>query len=350
MMLDIQNERPETCLEVLSEPVRMGRPIFIFGCPRSGTSLLSRIVSAHPTIAIPFESHLYENLHAMVKRYGGLEDPRKRARLVADILQMEDMKEWTPQPAMDRVLAAVDRYDFHGIFEALLKTWTLSQGKSRWGEKTPQHAFYWREILAGFPNAQVLYIVRDGRDVALSYRQAFFGPKHTYHIALRWVKYLQVAQEIKAALGEQAFLQIRYEDLLSNPQQITRRICAFLGEDYSPEMLAFYHSDAPYRTDRRNADNLHKPILTRNTEKWRDRMTHRDLRIFEAIAGPFLERYGYHRALASPYLSSLEILSCRYLEHPPVKALAMLKNRKSQKIALQKLRIYMHLWFESFRT
>ena len=322
---------------------KVDNPIFIFGCPRSGTSLLSRILNAHPNIAIPFESHLYEHLYAMVEGYGDLHIPRRRERLVNDILRMEDMKEWVPPLSAEQALAAIHRYDFHGIFDGILQAWALSQGKTRWGEKTPQHMFYWRDILQGFPNLRVIHLVRDGRDVALSYREAFFGPKHIYPIALRWVKYLNAAEEVGDCLGRRAFLQVYYEDLLSDPQQEIRRICDFLGEEFTPQMLSFHNSGLPYPTDQRNAENLRKPILTENTNKWRKHMTTRDLRIFEAVAGSFLEQYGYLRALKDPCISRVERAIFQYLEHPPVKVLAMVRNRKSQKIALQRLKIYLRL-------
>ena len=314
------------------------RPFFVFGCPRSGTSLLTRMLDRHPAIAIPYESHLYNRLYPIVRRAGGLGNPRTRARLVAEILRTDYIKEWVPPPSLSATLAAITRDDFHGIVEGLMRAWTSGQGKSRWGEKTPQHTLHWRTILEGFPDLQVIHVIRDGRDVALSYRAAHFGPKHVYPLARRWIQYLSAAEAARAVLGERAFLSVRYESLVEKPEVELKRICAFLGEEFTPGMLRYYSGGAAYPTDRRNVDNLRRPVLADNTNKWRTQMSARELRIFEAIAGASLERYGYARAVRDPHIAIWEALSCRYLEHPPRRALAMINNLQGYRLALQALR------------
>lgn len=315
------------------------RPFFIFGCPRSGTSLLTRMLDSHPNLAIPYETHLYNRVYPLVRRYCDLSRPRTRARLVAEILRTDPLTKWSPRPSLAETLAAISRDDFHGIFEGLMRAWTRRQGKSRWGEKTPPHTLCWRTILAGFPDLQVIHLIRDGRDVALSHKAAPFGPKHVYAVAQRWVQYLSAAEEAQAALGERAFLSVRYEDLVAEPERELRRICTFLGEGFTPAMLAFHNDAITYPTDRRNFDNLRRPLLSDNTEKWRRRMSARELRIFEAVAGAELERYGYARSLRDPRISVWEAASCRYLEHPPQRALAMLRNRQGYRFTIQRLRL-----------
>jgi Sulfotransferase family len=314
------------------------RPLFIFGCPRSGTSLLSRMLDAHPRIAIPYESHLYNEIYPLVQHRGDLGDLAVRARLVDMILRTEYLKFWTPRPSAAETIAAIRRPGFHGIFEALLRAWTARRGKARWGEKTPQHALCWRTLVEGFPDLQIIHLVRDGRDVALSYRAAHFGPKHVYHLAQRWARYVKAAEEAGVALGDRAFLMVRYEDLITAPEPELRRICAFLGEEFTPAMLSYYRGDTPYPTDDRNSENLRRPVLSDNAGKWRTAMSPREIRIFEALAGAELERYGYPRTVEHPHIGTWEALSCRYLEHPPRRALAVLKNRQGQRSALQRLR------------
>jgi len=324
-------------------PRQQNSPFFIFGCPRSGTSLLSTMLGTHPRLAIPYESHLYDSIYPIVQRYNDPCRQSVRTRLVSEILRSEHIRRWTPPPSLPETLKAIHRDDFHGIVEGVMRAWAQSQGKVRWGEKTPQHTLHWRTISAGFPGLQVIHLIRDGRDVALSYKTAFFGPKHVYSLARRWLEYLSAAEEARASLGDQAFLQVRYEDLVSDPKQELRRICSFLGEEFAPSMLVSYQDKRTYHADQRNARNLRLPVMSHNSGKWRTEMTARDLRIFEALAGASLARYAYPRALSEPHISNWEALSCRYLEHPPRRVSALLKNPQGRRLALQNLRLHICL-------
>lgn len=339
----VKKTTPSVDLPATPNTKNYERPIFIFGCPRSGTSLLSKLLNSHPRIAIPYESLIYKTFYNWLKFYGDLNLPKNRERLLDDILSTGPLADWSPYPNRENTLKAIERYDFNGIFEAIVSTWAKDQGKQRWGEKTPAHIFYWRDILSGFPNLQIIHIIRDGRDCALSWKQSRVGPKHIYLTAKGWVKHLEEVDKLKNVIDQNSFFEFRYEELLLNTQQALKDMCSFLGEEYAPEMLNFYKDNAVYKTDKQNLKNLARPIISSNTEKWRTQMTERQLRIFEAVAGSTLERYGYHTELENPQISSLEKLQFKYIEHPPRKFVAMMKNRKGQIEALQDLKIYLNL-------
>lgn len=316
-----------------------GRPFFIFGSGRSGTSLLSRMLNHHPNLAVPAESHLYTTFYPWLKHYGDLAVTRNRANLVADILATVALQDWSPRLGQDEVLARIDGDGFGAVVDAVMSSWTAKEGKRRWGEKTPKHAFYWRQITADFPRSQVIHIVRDGRDCALSHIKARFGPKSIYACAREWRAYLDEIEVMKAALAQGQVHEISYEALLADTEGVLRDVCAFLGEAYVPEMLHFYRNAVPYPTDPRNRENLSKPLLAENKEKWRGQMTAGELRVFEAVAGAELTRFGYARTQAEPVMSRQEQRYRHFVEAPWRRSIGRLKDRKGQRERLTQLRL-----------
>jgi hypothetical protein len=76
-------------------------PFFIFGCPRSGTSLLSRMLNSHERLALPYESHVFNNFYAWLKDYGSLATVDGRTQLIDDILTTDVMQDWRPRLARE---------------------------------------------------------------------------------------------------------------------------------------------------------------------------------------------------------------------------------------------------------
>ena len=321
----------------------MNSPIFIFGSARSGTSLLSRIVGSHPNIGIPFESHLYNRFYPWLKYYGDLELKKNRNRLINDILQTDVMTYWEPKPDYDEIINMLEINNFHGIVDAVMKAWLKKCGKKRWGEKTPWHMYFWKEILEGFPDAKFLSIVRDGRDASLSWRQARFGPKHIYPLAKRWKHFLNEFSEFKKVVKKENLYELRYEDLLENPEKITREITDFLGEDYSEEMLLFHKTTTAYPTDKNNDKNLTRPLMQTNKEKWRKGLTKKELRMFEAVAGEELESYGYPLAVPDAQVSAVEKYFITFIIHPMLRIKSMAKNFQGLRDGLVQLFVYIRL-------
>lgn len=320
----------------------MGRdsPFFIIGAPRSGTSLVSRIIDSHPGIGVPFESHIYPTLFDWRDWYGNFDSVQARERLVEDMLSIYAVQDWDQIPDKGEVLERFERHDFHGAFEAVMGAWSSRKGKKRWGEKTPSNIEYWREILEGFPDAKFVHIVRDGRDVAMSWKRVRFGPRHFYTLAGLWRDYLDKVEQVRGRVGDAQLFQIRYEDLLTRPEQTVRNLSEFLHIEFLPTMLSFYENVESYPTDDRNEQNLSRPLMKDNMEKWRSGMSRRDLRRFEAVAGSTLDRFGYELECPEASLSKAEIWKMRLLECPVSRLHGMVRNVRGYKHALKKGALY----------
>ena len=315
---------------------RPDEPIFVFGSPRSGTSLLSRLLNAHSRIGIPLESLLYDTFWPIRQHYGDLERPGGTERLLRHMLRWMPMRAWSPVVTYEHALANLDRRDFHGAFKAIVSAWADSQNKPVWGEKSPWHAFYWREILEGFPNARVVHIIRDPRDASLSWKKARQGPRNVYALAKRWAQYQAVMDEVRAGWPSDAFHEIRYEGLLQDPAIVCKDLCEFLREPFEQSMLAFHQSNERYNTDSTNRENLTRPVIADNFGKWQSELSEDEIRWIEYAAGERMDQYGYQRHFETAAIAAQEMARIRIISNPLSRIFGMIKDSQGQREAIQK--------------
>ncbi len=268
---------------------------------------------------------------------------KDRHGLINGMLGADVMSLWDIKPEFDDNIDKLEKNDFHGIVDALMNAWLGKCNKQRWGEKTPWHMYYWREIMEGFPNAKFLFIVRDGRDASLSWQQARFGPKHIFPAAKRWKHFHDEYEIFKKSVDSENLYELRYEDLLDRPEKIAREICAFIGEEYSDEMLAFHKTTTSYKTDVGNDKNLSQPLMKSNKDKWKQALSQDEKRIFEAVASAELERYGYERVVGNASMSSMEKLYINKFLHPALRFFSMAKNFQGHRDGIVRFFIYFRL-------
>ena len=149
-----------------------------------------------------------------------------------------------------------------------------------------------------FPEARIIHIYRDGRDVALSWIQARFTPQNMYTAARLWKSWVSAGRRAGAALPRGMYLEVRYEQLLAQPRETMQRVCEFVGEPFDEAILRL----SPIMKNRRShrvfnpfARKLPRPveIVSSNCGKWKTRMPARDRVLFESVAGDLLQSLGY---------------------------------------------------------
>ncbi|HLY17473.1 MAG TPA: sulfotransferase [Bryobacteraceae bacterium] len=265
-------------------------PIFIVGWPRSGTTLLRNLLRSHPNLTFPPESQFIPTYY---RAYG---DPGNRAdaiRLGKIILSTRSIRTWRIdlEPA-----AFCGCRTFREVLCLLFGTWAKQEKKTRWGDKTPQYVTDIPLLRELFPTAQILHIIRDGRDAAVSaLRVAFEGNLAT--AALRWKASVRAGRQAGAAQSAGAYLEVRYESLLQDPEAVMKQICTFLGEPYDPAVLKpspprpHALSGAPWiNGDPPDGDRV---IVRSNAGKWQAMMRPSDRVLFESLAGELLQELGY---------------------------------------------------------
>ena len=177
------------------------------------------------------------------------------------------------------------------IIATLLMKNAIGENKTRWLEKTPYYILHIKTILKMFPNAQFIHIIRDGRDCALSMLERKYDLKifNTYHAAKTWEQYVDAGQQAKDYLVNDAYFEVKYEDLIADPEKKIKEICHFLGESFEPGMVNFKKSQDP----KTKTPMLRKSIQKTNTEKWLSNMSTWQIRVFESVAGKTLKINNY---------------------------------------------------------
>ncbi len=272
----------------------MNAPVVVLGVSRSGTTLLKAMLDAHSQLAIPSESYFIPQLW---DRHGDRPD---RARLVADLQRLERLRQWGID--VDDVARRLNAQPtFAAAIDAIYRSYAEARGKPRYGDKTPLYMQHLDVLARAFPRAQYVHIVRDGRDAALSFmamkRKPRFNvarPRRLADFAAAWRREIHAARRFGRT---RPYLELRYEDLVAEPERRLREICEFLELEYEPEMLEYHrHEDPALYADH---PRLAQPPV-RNARSWRGEMAPRDIELFEAIAGDVLAEHGYARAFPRP--------------------------------------------------
>jgi hypothetical protein len=257
--------------------------VFIVGCRRSGTTLVSRVVDAHPAFSVYHESFLYPIFRSELRWYGDLRAPANLARLVADMREVL-ATQISDVPAPDAIRDAMQQASLSGVFGALLQLHARQQGKRRGGDKTPEHHRYLDDIRRDFPASPVVFTMRDPRDTVLSIRRLFdasvAGAAHVWRRA--YESYRGHADRVHL---------MRYESLAREPEVEVRRLCAVLGEPFEANMLEF-HRHLPDDFRRPGGEKLSGPIDASAVGQFRT-MPASELRVIEAVCGEGMEALGY---------------------------------------------------------
>ena len=259
--------------------------VFLCGFPSSGTDLLKNIVNAHSDIAISGEFPL---LPSLAGRYGPLVEAEEVSEVVTALNRCDVYRNFAHDDFVPS--GAAQSYTVAEIYRAMLGDDAVAWG----GNKTPQNTEHIEELNALFPHAKFIVIVRDIRDVALSWHQKW--GKDKILCAAKWQSRMQSGYRAAAELGSDRVLFLRYEDLLVGLELIARRICAFLGLDFERCLLDF-HTQMTHRMAGKR--NYGKALLSHNTAKWRQGLTAREIRRIEEIAYDGLAGFEYPITLAT---------------------------------------------------
>jgi hypothetical protein len=283
-----------------------GNPrFFIVGCPRSGTTLLLRMVASHPDVAVIPELGWIAPTY---ERRDRLTPDGRVTREFLDHLARRGFGRFARLPMTpDEVRALGDeRPDlrYADLVALLFDRYGAERGKAIVGNKTVAAVRFVRTLHELFPDARIVHLIRDGRDVALSatnWRRAerlaedfsTWRAEPLSTAALWWEWHVRRGREAGAEIGPEHYRELRYEALVADPEGECRALAEFLGIPYDDGMVRFHEGKT---RDEAGLDAKHAWLPpTPGLRDWRTQLDPEDVERFEAVAGDLLEELGYAR-------------------------------------------------------
>jgi hypothetical protein len=278
--------------------------LFIVGCPRSGTTLLRRMVDAHPRIAITRETHWIPEVSADGR---GIDLAGRVTPELPAVLAAHPKFATLGIDRTELVRLARGRPTYPTFVEALFDRYGAARGKLIVGDKTPGYVREIGLLHEFFPKARFVHLVRDGRDVCLSalewerkaeqFRRRFptWDEAPVATAARWWRSHVTAGRASGRTLTGELYVELRYEALVADPEAECGRLCDFLRVAFDPAMLRFHEGRTRFEPGL-SAKRAWLPP-TPGLRDWRTQMTSDQVEQFEAAAGDALDAFGYPRAV-----------------------------------------------------
>jgi hypothetical protein len=270
----------------------------VVGAPRSGTTLVQRLVSELPGVAVPFETHFFTKGLFLILEGGafpldaealasGLESYCALPALEGSGLSAPAILEQLDPPARSAL----------GIFDAVV---TTACKQAQWyAEKTPAHLFWASRLLEMRQELRVVGVARDPRAVVVSRLEVPWGQARVDVQAYRWLEAQQEMARLVDVFPDRVRV-VRYEDAVRDPDATRAGLATFMRVDVAQVIAGSEQGRSTlgleWETWKRGAD---APITGDRTERWRDVLDRDQLELIGAICAPMLARFGYGDAATS---------------------------------------------------
>lgn len=282
----------------MAEMDRSFAAIQILGTQRSGSNLLRLMLNQLDEVFAPHPPHIISTFLPLLPAYGDLRKDHVFLQLIDDVCRLVELN---PVPwsgiSLDResILLRCQHRTLVEVFRRIYESGAQQHSARIWCCKSMQNVHYIHLFPESGLHPFLIYLYRDGRDVALSFKKAIVGPKHVYHLAAQWKEEQELGLRCIAEAGSERAIAVRYEDLLRHPGEEMRRICRFLGLPYRDKVLDYYRSEESHLTAGSGAmwRNVALPIIPTNYNKYPREMPEEEIRLFESIAGRTLLQLGY---------------------------------------------------------
>lgn len=268
-------------------------PVYIGGPDRCGKTTLAAFLTSHPRIAVPdVGSNMWTYFY---DRYGDLAIDENFERCLDAMLSYDHVQFLDPDSERIRREFRAGPRTYPRLFASFLEHFAERAGKPRWGVQTGLIERYADPIFAAEPDAKVLHMLRDPRD---RYEASLAlwpdGKGRAGGAAARWRYSVRLGERHTRRYPDR-YRFVRYEDLVQRPEDTLREVCAFLGEDFHPEMLGM--PGAAQRRDKLIARSTERPegspVSTEYIGRFRGRVPPLEVKFLQVHTRGPMRRHGY---------------------------------------------------------
>jgi hypothetical protein len=254
------------------------------------------MLDSHSQFAIPYESHFIPAYYANRMKFSDLSDNTRRLALVQQILTEPFVRDWDIKLQCDDIdLSAC--ISLSASIGAVFAAYASKSGKPRWGDKTPAYLTELDCLNALFPSAYFVHIVRDGRDVALSWSQQSWGPPDFLSAIQLWERRLELGRKMLRMLPPRRWIEMRFEDLVANPRHQLIALTSFLEVPFEDQMVEGYRTVAHAKVGSQRALSHHSGLNRMPSSdqafKWKKVLGAGDQSLASEVAGRLLLDLGY---------------------------------------------------------
>lgn len=287
----------------MAERIQANPYVFVVGAARSGTTLLQRMLDAHPLLAVVNETHWVPRKYR--EDTGLTRDGMVTEALLPMLLAHRNFpKMGIDEQGLRSLLKEQPQVRYREFVTRIFDAYAAAAGKPLAGDKTPGYVRRIGQIHRRWPGARFVHIIRDPRDVCLSFLDwdiaeqvlesyGTWAMDPVVTVALYWRRSVAMGREGGAMLGPSHYCEVHYEDLVRNTERELRRICAFLGLRYTDAMLRFHEGKTRRDSGLCSKDQWLPPTV--GLRDWRTQLAHTDGARIEFALGDLLDQLGYER-------------------------------------------------------
>ena len=244
------------------------------GTQRSGSNLFRLMLNEFDGVYAPHPPHLLKTFYPILSKYQNLNDDVNLQKLIEDMLKWihNNPVRWNNVPSYNELVESLNKRSLFEIFRLLYTTNAIKENKNKfWCCKSLFNLKFYNLNEFKSLNPIYIYIYRDGRDVASSFKNASIGDKHIYFLAKQWQSDQMICKNIKDNTSDYNFFSVKYEDLLKYPRKILKQFCEKYDITYNDDFLNYYKSSESKLTSLSGSlwENLSKPIISNNKGKYK---------------------------------------------------------------------------------